>query len=38
MLTNMGPILVAVFAGLFLGEGFPPRLMAGIGVAFIGAS
>ena len=37
MLTNMGPILVAVFAGLFLGEGFPPRLMAGIGVAFIGA-
>ena len=37
MLTNMGPILVAVFAGLFLGEGFPPRLMAGIGVAFVGA-
>ena len=31
MLTNVGPILVAVFAGLFLGEGFPPRLMAGIG-------
>ena len=37
MLTNMGPILVAVFAGLFLHEGFPPRLMAGIGVAFAGA-
>jgi drug/metabolite transporter (DMT)-like permease len=37
MLTNVGPILVALFAGLFLGEGFPPRLMAGIGVAFIGA-
>ena len=37
MLTNVGPILVAVFAGLFLGEGFPPRLMAGIGIAFIGA-
>jgi len=37
MLTNVGPILVALFAGMFLGEGFPPRLMAGIGVAFIGA-
>jgi drug/metabolite transporter (DMT)-like permease len=37
MLTNVGPILVAIFAGLFLGEGFPPRLMAGIGVAFVGA-
>ena len=37
MLTNVGPILVALFAGLFLGEGFPPRLMAGIGVAFMGA-
>jgi drug/metabolite transporter (DMT)-like permease len=37
MLTNTGPILVALFAGLFLGEGFPPRLLAGIGVAFVGA-
>jgi drug/metabolite transporter (DMT)-like permease len=37
MLTNVGPILVALFAGLFLGEGFPPRLMAGITVAFLGA-
>jgi drug/metabolite transporter (DMT)-like permease len=37
MLTNTGPILVAIFAGLFLGEGFPPRLMAGIAVAFCGA-
>jgi drug/metabolite transporter (DMT)-like permease len=37
MLTNVGPILVALFAGLFLGEGFPPRLMAGIAVAFLGA-
>jgi drug/metabolite transporter (DMT)-like permease len=37
MLTNIGPILIAVFAGLFLGEGFPPRLLAGIGIAFVGA-
>ena len=37
MLTNVGPILVAILAGLFLGEGFPPRLMAGIGIAFVGA-
>ena len=36
MLTNLGPILIAVFAGLFLGEGFPPRLTAGIAVAFVG--
>jgi drug/metabolite transporter (DMT)-like permease len=37
MLTNVGPILIAVFAGLFLGEGFPPRLVAGLVVAFAGA-
>jgi len=37
MLTNAGPILVALFAGIFLGEGFPQRLMAGIAVAFCGA-
>jgi drug/metabolite transporter (DMT)-like permease len=36
MLTNVGPIVVAIFAGIFLGEGFPQRLMAGIGVAFCG--
>jgi len=36
MLVNIGPILIAVFAGLLLGEGFPPRLLAGIGVAFAG--
>ena len=36
MLTNAGPILIAVFAGLFLHEGFPPRLSAGIAVAFAG--
>nr|WP_204331917.1 DMT family transporter [Geodermatophilus sabuli] len=36
MLVNIGPILIALFAGLWLGEGFPPRLVAGIGVAFAG--
>lgn len=37
MLVNVGPILIALFAGLFLGEGFPPRLVAGSAIAFGGA-
>jgi drug/metabolite transporter (DMT)-like permease len=36
MLVNIGPILIAVFAGLVLGEGFPRWLVAGIAVAFAG--
>lgn len=36
MLVNMGPIFIALFAALFLGEGLPPRLGIGIGVAFAG--
>jgi drug/metabolite transporter (DMT)-like permease len=36
MLVNIGPILIAVFAGLFLGEGFPPRLVVGSAIAFGG--
>ena len=36
MLVNVGPILIAVFAGLLLGEGFPRWLLAGIAVAFAG--
>ena len=36
LLVNFAPILVAVFAGLFLGEGFSGRLLVGIGVAFAG--
>jgi drug/metabolite transporter (DMT)-like permease len=36
MLVNIGPILIAVFAGLLLGEGFPRWLVAGIAVAFGG--
>jgi drug/metabolite transporter (DMT)-like permease len=37
MLVNTGPILIAVLAGMFLREGFPPRLFAGCAVAFGGA-
>ena len=36
MLVNIGPILIALFAGLLLGEGFPHRLVAGLAVAFAG--
>ena len=36
MLVNTGPIFSALFAGVFLREGFPPRLMLGLGVAFVG--
>jgi len=37
MLTNVGPILIAVFGGLFLGEGFSQRLLVGCVIAFAGA-
>jgi drug/metabolite transporter (DMT)-like permease len=37
MLVNVGPILIAIFAGLILHEGFPPRLFAGCLVSFAGA-
>jgi len=37
MLVNTGPILIALFAGLFLGEGLPRRLLVGLGIAFAGA-
>jgi drug/metabolite transporter (DMT)-like permease len=36
MLVNVGPILIAVLAGLLLGEGFPRWLMAGSVIAFSG--
>ena len=36
MLVNTGPIFIAIFAGLFLGEGFPARLLLGCAVAFAG--
>jgi drug/metabolite transporter (DMT)-like permease len=37
MLVNVGPILIAVLAGLLLGEGFPRGLLVGCLVAFGGA-
>ena len=36
MLVNIGPILIALFAGLLLGEGFPRWLLAGMAVSFGG--
>jgi drug/metabolite transporter (DMT)-like permease len=36
MLINTGPILIAILAGVFLDEGFPPWLFAGCAVAFAG--
>lgn len=36
MLVSFGPIIVAVLAGLFMGEGFPRPLVIGIIVAFTG--
>lgn len=38
LLINVGPIVIAVLAGLFLGEGFPRTLVAGLAVAFAGVS
>jgi drug/metabolite transporter (DMT)-like permease len=37
MLVNTGPILIAVLAGVLLGEGFPRTLLAGCAIAFAGA-
>jgi len=36
MLINVGPILIAILAGVFLEEGFPRWLFAGCAVAFSG--
>ncbi|MFG1922254.1 DMT family transporter [Cryptosporangium sp. NPDC048952] len=36
MLVNLGPILIALFAGILLNEGFPRWLLIGAGVAFTG--
>ena len=38
MLVSVGPILIAVLAGVFLREGFPRWLFAGCLVAFVGSS
>lgn len=36
LLVNVAPVVVAVLAGLLLGEGFPARLLAGMAIAFGG--
>ncbi|MGI8335974.1 DMT family transporter [Actinomadura scrupuli] len=36
MLINIGPLLIAILAGVLLGEGFPRRLITGSAVAFAG--
>jgi drug/metabolite transporter (DMT)-like permease len=36
MIVNVGPILIALGAGLFLGEGIPKWLAIGAAVAFVG--
>jgi drug/metabolite transporter (DMT)-like permease len=36
LLVNLAPVLIGVLAGVLLGEGFPARLMIGLGVAFAG--
>ncbi|WP_285105815.1 DMT family transporter [Promicromonospora sp. MEB111] len=38
LLVGLAPILIAVFAGISLGEGFPARLLVGIGIAFTGVA
>jgi drug/metabolite transporter (DMT)-like permease len=37
MLVNIGPILIALLAGVILHEGFPRSLLAGSAIAFAGA-
>jgi len=36
MLVNVAPIFIAILSGVFLGEGFPPRLLIGCAIAFSG--
>ena len=36
MLVNLGPLLIALLAGVVLGEGFPRPLLAGCATAFAG--
>jgi drug/metabolite transporter (DMT)-like permease len=37
MLVNVGPLLIALIAGIVLREGFPQTLLAGCAIAFSGA-
>jgi drug/metabolite transporter (DMT)-like permease len=36
MLVNVGPVFIAVMAGVFLGEGFPRRLLVGTAISLVG--
>ena len=38
MLVNIGPVLIAMLGGWLLHEGFPARLLAGVGISFAGAA
>jgi drug/metabolite transporter (DMT)-like permease len=38
LLVNIGPIIVAILAGIFLDEGFPRLLFAGCAIAFTGCA
>ena len=38
MLVNVGPLLIALLAGVLLREGFPRRLLVGIAIAFAGVA
>ena len=38
MLVNIGPILIALLAGVFLGEGFPRKLLVGCAISFAGVA
>nr|WP_245834525.1 DMT family transporter [Streptomyces aidingensis] len=38
LLVNIGPIAIALLAAKLLGEGMPPRLLAGLAVSFAGAA
>jgi drug/metabolite transporter (DMT)-like permease len=38
MLVNLGPILIAVLAGVLLHEGFPRKLLTGCVIAFAGSA
>jgi drug/metabolite transporter (DMT)-like permease len=38
LIINVGPILIAVLAGIYLREGFPRGLVTGLGIAFVGVA
>ncbi|MDL9938402.1 DMT family transporter [Gordonia sp. ABSL1-1] len=38
LLVNVAPLLVAIFAGLFLGDGFPRPLVVGMAIGFAGVA